>query len=218
MCQRMRMEPVLATWGDGNNTCPRSRTCDFFRTVAPSFVLRMKYATMYPYCQGGQHETCVRWWLLENDRPVPHDLMPDGGKDDFGALASPLSPKRILVIDDMPMFTRVMRAHLEAIHPGTEVIESSSANEALGILRSGRAFDLVITDYNMPGMTGEDLIREMRSDAAFTGIPVIVMSTEPNPQRRERCLSYTRVRWIDKKPDREPIEAAFRALVIDRQL
>ncbi|CAN6697157.1 unnamed protein product [Malus baccata var. baccata] len=48
--------------------------------------------------------------------------------------------------------------------------------------------NLIITDYCMPGMTGYDLLRKIKESNVFKDIPVVIMSSENEPSRINRCL------------------------------
>jgi CheY-like chemotaxis protein len=78
--------------------------------------------------------------------------------------------RTVLLVDDDPLVLASTRAMLEDL--GHVVLEASSGPQALELLRAGRAADLVITDYAMPGMTGVQLataIRQLRP-----GLPVLL--------------------------------------------
>jgi CheY-like chemotaxis protein len=79
---------------------------------------------------------------------------------------------RVLVVDDDPLILASTAAMLEDI--GHLVVEASSAARALEVLRLGPRIDLIITDQVMPGMTGIELVRQVRRD--WPGIPVILSS------------------------------------------
>jgi CheY-like chemotaxis protein len=51
--------------------------------------------------------------------------------------------------------------------------------------------NLIMTDYCMPGMTGYDLLKIVKASSAFKEIPVIVMSSENDPNRIERYTQFT---------------------------
>ena len=57
---------------------------------------------------------------------------------------------------------------------GYAVVEATSAEEALRLVNRGDAFDLLVTDHLMPGMSGTDLARTVRS--AKPGLPVLLVS------------------------------------------
>jgi two-component system chemotaxis response regulator CheY len=57
------------------------------------------------------------------------------------------------------------------------VTEADDGNTALPLLRSGK-FDLLITDWNMPGMHGLELLRQVRSDPNLAKLPVLMLTAE----------------------------------------
>jgi CheY-like chemotaxis protein len=71
-----------------------------------------------------------------------------------------MTGSHILVVDDDPQIRRVMRVTL--IAQGYEVNEARSGEEALARLQDQR-FDLVLLDINLPGTTGLEVCRELRS-------------------------------------------------------
>lgn len=78
---------------------------------------------------------------------------------------------RILVVDDDPSLRRVLQAQLE--EEGYEVAAAASAQETESILQL-RSLDLVITDLKMPGMSGLELLRHIRSQYPQT---IVIMLT-----------------------------------------
>jgi DNA-binding response OmpR family regulator len=86
--------------------------------------------------------------------------------------------KRILVVDDEPQIRRIMRAILVAKR--YEVTEVECGEDALKLIRSEK-YDLMLLDINMPGITGLDVCREVRTSF---DIPIIIMSAgEENKAR-----------------------------------
>ncbi len=80
---------------------------------------------------------------------------------------------RILFVDDEPQVRRMGRRVLEQL--GYEVVTVESGDEAIRMVKAGgRGYDLLITDYNMPGMNGVELAAVL-TDSSFR-IPVILMS------------------------------------------
>ena len=92
------------------------------------------------------------------------------------------SAHRILLVDDDEKVTRVMARQLQL--DGNEVQVALSAADALAIMSSGPAPDLVITDLVMPGaMQGHDLAKEIR--ARFPGTHVVLMSGYDSIRQRQ---------------------------------
>ncbi len=206
----------------GGGTCPRHEQCAFFNSVRGSALLRIKYATMYPYCKGGKHESCMRWFLMEGGRPVPDDLLPDGGKDMFAAELRNVEPSpraRVLVVDDLPLFRKSLVTMVSNACAGScQIVEAESAEEALQRLsESPNGWQLVVTDYNMGEMNGFDLIMRMRMNPALSGLPAVVFSSESDPSVQDRCTALPRVRWLPKRPNQEPFDEAWRALVLEHK-
>jgi CheY-like chemotaxis protein len=94
-------------------------------------------------------------------------------------------PPTILVVDDEYASLEVLALLLEA--EGYRVLTAADGVEALGRLGL-EAADLVITDYMMPRMTGDELCRRMNGDARLRNVPVIMVTAmyrddvPPSPQ------------------------------------
>lgn len=81
----------------------------------------------------------------------------------------------ILVVEDNPALSRVVCFNLE--QAGFQVTTAGNGREALELLNS-RCYDLVITDHQMPEMTGWDLCARMRKAAAHAQTPVIFLTAK----------------------------------------
>src|SRR5262249_5631283 len=93
----------------------------------------------------------------------------------LGRLPEP--PDKVLLVDDDPNFVRLLGRVLATSSPAPHILEASSALEGLKIARSQRP-NLVLLDLLMPGMTGYDFLRELRSDSLLEKTAVIVMSAQ----------------------------------------
>lgn len=202
--------------------CPDHARCAFFESVFASPLLRIKYATMYPYCRGGKYESCMRRWMMLEGQAVPQDLLPDGGRDWFaGAAHRPTAHvTRVLVVDDMVLFRKALIGMVqEATGHGAEIVEAESGEEALEILTQDSGdWSAVVTDYNMGGMTGYDLIMGMRALPAHGQLPAVVFSSDSESWKREQCVALPRVRWLTKHPDKQPFVDAWRELVVESKV
>jgi two-component system KDP operon response regulator KdpE len=99
--------------------------------------------------------------------------------------------RRILVVDDEAQIRRVMRSVLGA--QGYEVIEAECGESALKLIHSGK-YDLILLDVNMPGISGIDVCREVRT---ISDIPIIIMSA--GDEGRTRALEVGANDYL-KKP------------------
>ena len=83
---------------------------------------------------------------------------------------------RFLVVDDFSTMRRIVRNLLKELG-FVNVQEAEDGVDALAKLRAG-TFDFVVSDWNMPNMTGIDLLRNIRADAALKHLPVLMVTAE----------------------------------------
>jgi two-component system, chemotaxis family, chemotaxis protein CheY len=86
------------------------------------------------------------------------------------------SNMKILVVDDFQTMRRIIRNYLRQLG-FNNVEEAEDGDVALAKLNE-EAFDFVITDWNMPKMTGIDLLKAIRSQNNFRNIPVLIITAE----------------------------------------
>lgn len=90
---------------------------------------------------------------------------------------------KILIVDDFSTMRRIIKNLLRDLG-FTNTQEADDGNTGLPMLRSG-SFDFLITDWNMPGMTGIDLLKAVRSDPALASLPVLMVTAE---SKREQII------------------------------
>jgi two-component system chemotaxis response regulator CheY len=81
-----------------------------------------------------------------------------------------------LVVDDFSTMRRIIKNLLHDLGYAN-VTEADDGNTALPLLREGN-FDFLITDWNMPGMPGLDLLKHVRADARLGKMPVLMLTAE----------------------------------------
>jgi two-component system, chemotaxis family, chemotaxis protein CheY len=81
---------------------------------------------------------------------------------------------KILIVDDSITIRRIITNALKTIG-FPETIEASNGKEALEKLTSGKV-DFIITDWNMPEMNGLDFIKEVRSNPAYSSLPILMIT------------------------------------------
>jgi two-component system chemotaxis response regulator CheY len=90
---------------------------------------------------------------------------------------------KFLVVDDFSTMRRIIKNLLHDLgYPN--VTEADDGKTALPMLQSG-GFDFLISDWNMPGMSGLDLIKAVRSDAKLAKMPVLMLTAEA---KREQII------------------------------
>ncbi len=83
---------------------------------------------------------------------------------------------KILIVDDFSTMRRIVKNLLNDLGYGNTT-EADDGKTAWPLLQSGD-FDFVVTDWNMPGMTGIDLLRNIRGDARLAKLPVLMVTAE----------------------------------------
>jgi len=93
---------------------------------------------------------------------------------------------RVLLAEDNPINRLILKEQLEVL--GCSVDTASDGHEALARANADPgAFDVLLTDINMPGMGGHALIRQLRQQGST--LTVIGATANATPEERERCLA-----------------------------
>lgn len=91
---------------------------------------------------------------------------------------------KILVVDDFSTMRRIIKNLLRDLG-FTNTQEADDGLTALPMLQSGN-FDFLVTDWNMPGMNGLDLLKAVRKDADLAKLPVLMVTAE---SKREQIIN-----------------------------
>lgn len=83
---------------------------------------------------------------------------------------------KFLVVDDFSTMRRIVKNVLQELGY-SRIEEADDGQTALPMLQAGD-YDFLITDWNMPGMQGIDLLRAVRADKALSGLPVLMLTAE----------------------------------------
>lgn len=84
---------------------------------------------------------------------------------------------KILVVDDFSTMRRIVKNLLKELG-FLNTHEAEDGVDALAKLRASGDFEFVVSDWNMPNMTGIDLLRNIRSDAKLKHLPVLMVTAE----------------------------------------
>ena len=90
---------------------------------------------------------------------------------------------KILIVDDFSTMRRIIKNLLRGLG-FTNTVEADDGLTAIPILNSG-SIDFLVTDWNMPGMTGIDLLRHVRADEKLRSLPVLMVTAEA---KREQII------------------------------
>ena len=83
---------------------------------------------------------------------------------------------KVLVVDDFSTMRRIVKNILKQIG-FSDIEEAEDGNSALARLRQG-GYGLVVSDWNMPNMTGLDLLKAIRADNVLSNMPVLMVTAE----------------------------------------
>jgi two-component system, chemotaxis family, chemotaxis protein CheY len=88
---------------------------------------------------------------------------------------------KILVVDDFSTMRRIIKNLLKDLG-FSNIQEADDGSTALPMLQQGD-FDFVVTDWNMPGMQGIDLLRAIRADDKLKHLPVLMVTAEAKKEQ-----------------------------------
>jgi len=90
---------------------------------------------------------------------------------------------KILIVDDFSTMRRIIKNLLRDLG-FNNTAEADDGHSALPMLQTGQ-FDFLITDWNMPGMTGIELLKTVRADAKVGNLPILMVTAEA---KREQII------------------------------
>ncbi len=103
--------------------------------------------------------------------------------------------KTILAVDDSASIRQLITFTLQ--EAGYEVLAAVDGVDALQQI-TGRQVNLIITDLNMPNMDGIALVRKVRSSAQYRFVPILMLTTESLPEKRQEGKAAGATGWIVK--------------------
>jgi len=119
-------------------------------------------------------------------------------------------PKRALVVDDSATMRQMVTFTLT--QAGYQTVEAPDGAEAVKALDTG-VFQVVITDLNMPVMDGVTFIREARKHPAARGVPILMLTTESQEQKRQEAKQAGATGWLVKPFNPEKLLSVLEKVV-----
>jgi two-component system, chemotaxis family, chemotaxis protein CheY len=108
----------------------------------------------------------------------------------------------ILAVDDSASIRQTVKIALSSSgHLITEAVDGADGLQKA----TGNEFDLVITDLNMPQMDGLSMIRELRKNPAYAGVPMLFLTTENDAAMKQQAKSAGATGWITKPFDTDQL-------------
>lgn len=121
-----------------------------------------------------------------------------------------LGPLRILIVDDHAVLRRGLREIVEEEFPGAQVGEAHNGPVALEHVRKGD-WQAVVLDISLPGMSGLDVLKEIKN--MRPGLAVLVLSMHPEEQYAVRVLKAGAAGYLTKETAPEELVEAIRKAV-----
>lgn len=105
-------------------------------------------------------------------------------------------PKKVLIIDDSSSVRRQLSAALGKA--GFVVLEAADGVDGAEQIRAETDLALVICDVNMPRMSGLDMLERLQDEIARRQLPVVMLTTEGQPEAMSRAKKWGAKGWIVK--------------------
>jgi len=115
--------------------------------------------------------------------------------------------RRILVVDDSPTEQTAIRQPLEAV--GYQVVLTSNGDEGLHRLET-EEIDLLLLDVVLPGTNGFQLCRQIRRDARWADLPIIMVTSKDQDADRFWGMKQGATEYLTKPFDAEDLISAVR--------
>jgi two-component system, chemotaxis family, chemotaxis protein CheY len=118
--------------------------------------------------------------------------------------------KKILAVDDSASVRQMVNFTLRGA--GYDVVDAVDGKD--GLAKAGNAkFDMIITDLNMPNVDGLQLIAEVRKLPGYSFVPILMLTTESQAEKKEAGKKAGATGWIVKPFNAEQLTAVIRKLV-----
>ena len=125
-----------------------------------------------------------------------------------------MGKKKILIVDDSQTIRVKISQALKLI--GFDIIEAINGVDALKKLDEipkDSLVDLVVTDINMPEMGGFQLILRLKANPAFKKIPIIVLTSETDAERKQKGKTAGVNAWVVKPVETETMQAVVKKIL-----
>ena len=117
---------------------------------------------------------------------------------------------KILAVDDSTSMRGMVAFTLRGA--GHEVTEAENGQLALDAA-SASAFDLVLADVNMPVMDGITMVRALRAKPEYQGVPILMLTTESNTEKKMEGKAAGATGWLVKPFDPEQLLATVKRVL-----
>lgn len=121
--------------------------------------------------------------------------------------------RRVLLVDDHPVIRQGIRRILTNAFTDLDVAEAETGEQAVALCETG-VWDLVVLDLSLPGLSGLEVIRDVRQ--VQPQAPIIVVSVHPHHQFERRALSVGAAAYLEKSAAPEEMVKAVTEVLAGR--
>lgn len=115
----------------------------------------------------------------------------------------------VLVVEDDPLMLKLIKEHL---HDTYEVATAISGKVALKFLQSKHT-DLILLDYEMPEMNGEEVLKQIRQNPKTENVPVLFLTGVTDKKKIVKVLTYKPQGYLVKPIDRQKLLEAIKGVI-----
>ncbi|MDZ4798966.1 MAG: response regulator [Bryobacteraceae bacterium] len=124
---------------------------------------------------------------------------------------------KAMVVDDSRAIRMILNRTLSDL--GFEVVQAASGNEALSMLPTqGEQLSLILVDWNMPGISGLDFVRQVRCNPALASVALVMVTTETEIEQMMTALEAGANEYVMKPFTREIIADKLHLLGLVEQV
>lgn len=98
-----------------------------------------------------------------------------------------LPNNRILIVDDLPAMREILQQFLQILG-FKNILEAANGLDAWNILQESQKPQIIISDWNMPQLSGLELLKKVRSSKEFVNIPFILITSDASVTRKEVAI------------------------------
>lgn len=117
--------------------------------------------------------------------------------------------KSVLLVDDKPSIAKIIMLYLSMY----EIHYAENPIHAINWLCEGNIPDVIISDLNMPEMSGEEFLHYLKANELFSHIPVLILSSEESSSRRIRLFEDGAADFIVKPFNPEELKIRVNRLL-----
>lgn len=125
------------------------------------------------------------------------------------------SERHVLLVEDSAFFRNLLIPMLTIA--GYSVTVAEHAEAAISLCKDGAAFDFIVSDIEMPGLSGFDLVRTLRADKRLDDVPIVALSSHANSRDIERGMEAGFTDYVTKLDPKALLNVLSRTSTADTQ-